>query len=178
MLELNDPLWEQLRHVYGPAVDVPERIRRLSAADDDEFQSVLDSLLTDVYHQHDATSAGVAVVPHLAELAGTADPQRFSRIVEAMELLVAAIGCQAETAGALPPLLADDYLVVVHPLPGLLARYLTVAWDQTDPCLVAGLILMLKGRGAWVEELWQLSNRRWALPCPDCGAPIDMPRSR
>ncbi|MEU5877594.1 HEAT repeat domain-containing protein [Spirillospora sp. NPDC047279] len=73
---LDDVDWAKLRHAYGPAADVPGRLRGLLGSDD-ERQEALGALYGNIFHQGTRYEAAAHAVPFLlALLADPATPER------------------------------------------------------------------------------------------------------
>jgi hypothetical protein len=69
MLEgLEDVRWDRLRHAYGAAGEVHERIRDLVAPDPGVRKAGLRSLASSIHHQGSVYSASLAAVPFLVEV--------------------------------------------------------------------------------------------------------------
>ncbi|HEX4811553.1 MAG TPA: hypothetical protein VFV66_02225 [Nonomuraea sp.] len=81
---LDEIPWADLKHAYGPAVDVPTALRALARpGHDPERAERLDHLDASIYHQGGAVySAGAAAVPFLVELAATPGLPLRAEIVE------------------------------------------------------------------------------------------------
>jgi hypothetical protein len=60
--------WPNLQHAYGPAVDVPNCLRRLLSADEDTRSEALDELHGNIWHQGTVYEATAHAVPFLVEL--------------------------------------------------------------------------------------------------------------
>jgi HEAT repeat protein len=90
---LDDPPWGALSHAYGPADAIPEVIRAVASADEDEADAAVDELFGSVFHQGTVFSAAVAAVPFIAELA-------LAPEVHHRSLLVYLLGAMADPAEA------------------------------------------------------------------------------
>lgn len=75
---LDDIDWAGLDHAYGSAEDVPDLLRALSSADEDERQAALGELFTNIFHQGNRYGASAAAVPFLLALAS--DPGAPERV--------------------------------------------------------------------------------------------------
>lgn len=68
MIDLDDPIWRELKHAYGSAEDVPEALRSIEARKSltkkfwDDFENKL-------VHQWSIGSASLAAMPHLVRIA-------------------------------------------------------------------------------------------------------------
>lgn len=70
MLEQLDSVkWDSLRHVQGPASDVPEALRALAGSDADAQDEALEFLVDTIFHQGDVFDSTLAAWPFLVELA-------------------------------------------------------------------------------------------------------------
>ncbi|MGI5207160.1 HEAT repeat domain-containing protein [Spirillospora sp. CA-108201] len=66
---LDDVDWAGLDHAHGSAGDVPDLLRALSSADEDEREAALGELFTNIFHQGSRYEASAAAVPFLLALA-------------------------------------------------------------------------------------------------------------
>lgn len=95
MIDLDDPVWSDLRHCYGSGDDIPPKLRRiessktLSAA----FWSDLTNTLC---HQCTIGSASIATFPHLVRIAGenVKVKKSFDSLQLAATILTLALGPQ------------------------------------------------------------------------------------
>lgn len=67
--ELDAIAWEQLRHAYGEAGDVPELLRGLVSPDEEERGEALYELFGNIWHQGTVYEATAHAVPFLIEIA-------------------------------------------------------------------------------------------------------------
>jgi hypothetical protein len=70
---LEEVPWEQLQHAYGPAADVPELLRALAGAREQQ-EHALYELHGNIWHQGTVYEATVHAVPFLARLAVAEPP--------------------------------------------------------------------------------------------------------
>jgi HEAT repeat len=110
---LDDPPWGALSHAYGPADDIPEVIRAVASADEDEADAAVDELFGSVFHQETVFSAAVAAVPFIAELA-------LAPEVHHRSLLVYLLGAMADPAEAYGPEVGAVHAAVTAEVPRLL----------------------------------------------------------
>lgn len=69
MLENLDKIdWSNLGHAYGPAEDVPDLLRSLASADEDERSNAIHDLCGNIWHQGTVYQATAYAVPFLLEL--------------------------------------------------------------------------------------------------------------
>lgn len=69
MIELDDPIWEDLRHCYGPGTGIPEQLRRIETAKR-LSKAFWDDLCNTLCHQCTVGTASFAAFPHLVRIAG------------------------------------------------------------------------------------------------------------
>jgi hypothetical protein len=136
MLDLESPIWSELRHAYGSASDIPTLLRRLSgfpseASSQDEPWFTLWSSLC---HQGDVYSASFAAVPHIVQ-ALAIDPTRATL---SYFLLPASIEVARVTKGIVvaPPFEAA-YFAALAQLPSLAA---VAAQPKLDESLCAAAL--------------------------------------
>lgn len=110
---LDDPPWGALSHAYGPADDIPEVIRAVASADEDEADAAVDELFGSVFHQGTVYSAAVAALPFIAELA-------VAPKVHHRSLLVYLLGAMADPAEAYGTKVAAVRAAVTAEVPRLL----------------------------------------------------------
>ncbi len=70
-----------LEDAYGPAVDVPERLRLLAAGTREEARAALSDLEAGIFHQGSYYSAAAPSVPFLVEIAGAPTPLRADVLI-------------------------------------------------------------------------------------------------
>ncbi|MEV4538968.1 hypothetical protein AB0J82_34865 [Asanoa sp. NPDC049518] len=80
--------WGRMRHAYGPAVEVPDLLRGLAAADPAAREAALDAMYGSVHHQGDVYACTVAAIPFLLRIAADAGSPGRGEVVE----LLASIG--------------------------------------------------------------------------------------
>lgn len=99
-LDLERVAWDQLRHAYGPATDVPGLVQGLRRSDDAD--DCLEELYASIAHQGSRYTATAATIPFLVDIA--LDPTAPTR-VEVLQLLqfcaVGNVGHQVDWAGQL-----------------------------------------------------------------------------
>lgn len=66
--ELDAVPWASMEHAYGPAEEVPELLRGLISADEDEREIALDGFYGAVHHQGDVYDCTRAAIPFLLEI--------------------------------------------------------------------------------------------------------------
>ncbi|MFE2495698.1 hypothetical protein ACFXKX_38425 [Streptomyces scopuliridis] len=158
--DLDAQPWAELEHAYGSAEDLPEQLRALAGADEEEAGEALGELYSCILHQGSVYEASARAVPYLAGLAAAG--------VRTDDLLVLLGGiaeseavydgtppgeCQAAVIGQLPLILplvdAEDAVVrqaavwaaartgaVESVLPVLLRR-----WEREEEPLVRAELL-------------------------------------
>lgn len=77
-----------MRHAYGPAVEVPDLLRGLAAADPAARETALDAMYGSIHHQGDVYACTVAVIPFLLRIVADVGRPGRGEIVE----LLASIG--------------------------------------------------------------------------------------
>lgn len=164
---LDGPAWGALEHAYGTADDIPEVIRAVASADEDEADEAVDELFGAVFHQGTVYSATVAAVPFIAELAVAPEVHHRSTLVTllgAMADPAEAYGTEVDAVRAavtaqvprLLPLLADPdprvresaaYALAQCPeMAGPVVAELRRRWAVEDAALVRASLLAALGR--------------------------------
>jgi hypothetical protein len=178
VLSLSSSRWSELWHVYGYAVDVPAKLSALySAITDAEFDAILSSLMTSIYHQHDTTTAAYACVPHLNRIRSNSSEHRRLSCLRSISLIELARSWHQNTSkgAAVPDDLSDAYFETVGQFPKMIAESQMKDWDRDDLFNFAATLLAINGEPRWAGELTRLA-RKTGLACPECGAYIELPR--
>jgi hypothetical protein len=105
---LDDRSFAALEDAYGPAVDVPARLRRIGSEDRENARAELGDLAAGIFHQGSYYSSTAPAVPFLIELAAAAIPAR----ADVLLLLADMSGASTD-----PELAYQPYLF--HSTPGL-----------------------------------------------------------
>lgn len=81
---LSDVPWQDLDHAYGPAVDVPRKLRALLSQDPDDRMWAVDQLQMGLVHQYSVYPATPKIIPFLYELLSLKEVQDKASILELM----------------------------------------------------------------------------------------------
>ena len=87
---LKDVKWAKISHAYGKAIDVPDLIRDLRAADPDRREKARWELYGNIFHQGTRYEATAHAVPFLLEV--LADPQGHDKAELVVLLTALAVG--------------------------------------------------------------------------------------
>ena len=146
MIPLDSPGWDQLRHCYGSASNIPDLLRQLAAnpqptkGDDGPWESLWSALC----HQGDIYTASYAAVPHIVQIALNAKgPVHFSFF-----LLPACveIARKRKRGPELPQELEWDFFAALRNLIDCAARQATSNWDISMLLSVLAAIAAAKGQ--------------------------------
>jgi hypothetical protein len=172
MVEPASRPWNEYRHAYGPATDIPDLLRQARHAppsrrsDEEPWHSLWSALC----HQYDVYSGSIAALPHLVEIA------RERRPVDRKDalLLAGAIETYRHRPGG-PEV--PRYLVVTYRAALSRAAALTVeALDlERDDDAYAGLLAALaafQGRPRLAAGVNGMEPR---MICPECDKEFDTP---
>ena len=156
MLNLDSPVWSELRHAYGTASDIPPLIRQLqglpTSAGNDEPWFTLWSALA---HQGDVYDASFAAVPHvvaaLAQDPLSADETYF-QFPAWVEI------CRAKSGIEVPESLASSYFEALSRLPSLVAAASVRFWDAGFLACALSAIAAAKGQPEIAEAVLELTT--------------------
>jgi HEAT repeats len=163
---LDGPAWGALDHAYGTADDIPEVIRAVASAGEDEADEAIDELFGAVFHQGTVYSATVAAVPFIAELAVAPEVHHRSTLVALLGAMADPAeaygtevgGVRAAVTAQVPrlPLLADPdprvresaaYALAQCPeMAGPVVAELRRRWEVENASLVRASLLAALGR--------------------------------
>jgi hypothetical protein len=159
MLPLDHPRWSELRHAYGAADDVPERLRALAAAPGpagEIEQEPWYGLWSALCHQGNVFSASYAAIPHIVRIAikspGPVDLSFFA-LPAAVE--VARISGRGE---AIPDDLGEAYRTALVDLAEAVARHRFEPWDRPKLLAAAAALAVAKGDFEVAEALLNLDD--------------------
>lgn len=155
MLSLDSPRWSDLIHAYGPATDVPDRLRALASLPDATGQAEpWFWLWSALAHQGDVYSASFAAVPHVVAALATrpADaPAVFFQFPAWIEI------CRKRNDMAIPDDLSADYFASLAQLPALAAAAAARPWDTGMVSCVLAAIAAAKGDANVAEAALELT---------------------
>lgn len=156
---LDDRIFADLHDAYGPAVDVPDRLRAIAGDDLESAQRALGDLAAGIFHQGSYFSSTAPTIPFLLELAGAAIPAR----ADVLLLLADMSGAPVDPELAYQPYLFQsmpgppDYPEAIATVDALRAgrSIFVAALDAADARTRACAAYLLAGLGdaAMVEPL-------------------------
>jgi len=128
LVPLESPQWDDLRHAYGAAGDIPPLLRRLTSFPTSQGRAEpWHSLWSALCHQGDVYSASFAAVPHIVEILSTA-PHRagfdFFLLPTAVEI------ARAEKGVVIADQLNAAYSQALSKLPALATAVLQPTCDR------------------------------------------------
>lgn len=156
MIPLNSQRWNELRHAYGDATDIPQllvQLRSLPANDRPEAEPYF-SLWSALCHQGDVYTASYAAVPHM--MAAVRDAPE--RAPWTLFLMVASIEI-SRTSGrgpSIPDDLAEAYNSALREVPLLVGRAGGGIWDHWYCGAALAAIAAAKGFPSLAEALLEL----------------------
>lgn len=161
MLSLDDPLWLQLSHAYGPASDIPNLLRQLSRSPgqmSDEEAEPWHSLWSSLCHQGDVYTASYAAVPHLVQIAtDTPGPIDWSFFGLPAAIEIARFN---QAGPAIPPQLVEPYEKALTHLVDCVSVHRADAWDEPMALSVETAMAAAKGHHRLAEALLNL-DKHW-----------------
>jgi len=159
MIALSSPRWATLSHAYGPAADVPELLHQLAGAtapkrgyDSEPWFTLWSSLC----HQGDAYDASYAAVPHIVEIACSAE----GPIDYGFFQLPAAIAIARTSAKGppVPPDLAEAYGSAISRLAECIALHMNEDWDEPTLLSAASALAVAKGHYRAAQAIMNLDD--------------------
>jgi len=159
MVSLDSPAWDQLRHAYGPASDIPDLLRQLAAnphprgsTDDEPWES----LWTALCHQGDVYTPSYAAVPHIVDIALKAKgPIDFSFFLLPARVEIAR---KRKRGPDIPQELEWDYFAALRSLIECAARHAASDWDISMLLSVLAAIAAAKGQPNLADLLTELPS--------------------
>ena len=146
MLALDDVEWSRLSHAYGPASDTPKLLTDLAHSPGpkaDYRSEPWFSLWSSLCHQGDVYTASYAALPHVVEIADTADGTiafDFFALPAAIE-----VARQNGRGPAIPDHLADAYHAAIARLMDSVFRHKDDPWDE--PTLLSAIAAQAISKG-------------------------------
>jgi hypothetical protein len=172
MIPLDSPEWTQLKHCYGPALDIPALLRAAEVAP--RQQGFRDepwcTLWSSLCHQDDVFPASYAALPHLIALATRRAPQDRDEPL----LLAAAIEVsRASGRGpALPPALQAAYNAALITGAHAASTSLDPSLPEQRLQVLLAAVAVFSGFPALGDAILELSPQQ---ECPSCGETICPP---
>jgi len=156
MLDLDSHRWSQLRHAYGPAVDIPELLRKLDSLPTAEGNAEpWFTLWSALAHQGDVYPASFAAVPHIIEALST-DPASGDSTYFQFPAWVEI--CRCKKGVEVPADLAASYFEALARLPALVAAAAGREWDEGFLSCALAAIAAAKGQPAVAEAVLELDG--------------------
>jgi hypothetical protein len=159
MLALDDPQWSRLSHAYGPAADTPGLLRTLASStlparayEDEPWFSLWSSLC----HQGDVYDASYAAVPHIVEIAVTAQAPidfGFFQLPAAIE-----VARQNRRGPPIPTDLEPAYRTALVRLPDCVSAHRNGEWDQAMLLSAFAAQAVSKGHFRVAEAIMNLDD--------------------
>jgi hypothetical protein len=174
VVPLDSPRWNDLRHAYGPAGDVPDLIRAVEAEATPDYSDggAWCEVYSSLFHQHSTYSATYAALPHLVRVAGSRTlPQRVAVLCLVGEIMV--YGHPEEEIPA--DLLPDFERAVAEVKRSSLFAVREAALAGEVGWTLGDLLLAFGGlrhpESGYVVQLGYLVREDWSVEagCPRCG---------
>jgi hypothetical protein len=156
VLDLKSPTWNELRHAYGEASDIPAMLRELESfpPNDSSEAPPYFMLWSSLCHQGDVYTASYAAVPHIIR-ALSQDPGRA--LIDYFMLPAYIEIARAKGSGPpIPENLAEAYFAALAEIPSLAARASTNPWSELQCRTIAAAIAVAKGQTALGEAIFEL----------------------
>lgn len=156
MLALSGAEWEELRHAYGPASDIPPLLRDLAElppCDSAETEPYF-TLWSSLCHQGDVYSASYAALPHLAMVCGKNPGQAHWSI---LQLAIAIELSRLDGYGpAVPDSLAGAYDAAIKELPGIAVDMLRAQGAKLPTNIAAAALAVGNKQPRLAEAFFEL----------------------
>lgn len=158
MIPLDSAAWDQLRHCYGPASNIPDLLRQLAAnpqpmkSDDGPWESLWSALC----HQDDVYTASYAAVPHIVDIALNAKgPIDFSFFLLPARI---EISRKRKRGPDIPQELEWNYFAAMRKLIECATRHAASDWDLSMLLSVLAGIAAAKGQPDLADLLTELPS--------------------
>ncbi|HEX4826502.1 MAG TPA: hypothetical protein VFV19_19560 [Candidatus Polarisedimenticolaceae bacterium] len=172
MIPLDSPRWNELRHAYGNAADIPGLLEQLPSApvSDDSNAEPWYSLWSALCHQDDVYTASYAAVPHIVAAVSARpveDRPTFLFFVAYVEL------CRHRPkAPAIPDDIESDYRAALQRAEALAVDALRLPSTETELRYLVGSIAALKGHPLLAHAIIDLEPE---MVCPKCHEVFTVP---
>jgi hypothetical protein len=144
-LSLDDPRWQELKHAYGSAADIPGLLEVLrEESTEEERKEAWEEVWSALCHQETVYEATYAAVPHLVEVAKGAKTLKERAGVYFFVPFAFACSKYPE-ATQCPREFADAFDVALKELESLILEDLKLDWPPLDLRYTAAGLLFLKG---------------------------------
>jgi hypothetical protein len=156
MLDLNDRLWAELMHAYGPAADISPLLRQLAESPQPRGpeEEPWFTLWSSLCHQGDVYTASYAAIPHIVGTARAANgPIDFSFFLLPASVEVARA---AGRGPEMPDFLADAYHAAIQSLPDCISAHHAETWSADMTIAAAAALAVSKGHNAFAEAVMNL----------------------
>ncbi len=158
MLALDDPLWHQLQHAYGPASDIPDFLRQLreSIGARTDRRELWHNLWGSLCHQESTYSASYAAVPHIIRLAiEAAAPVDFDYF--ALPVMIE-VGRRKGLGPEVPEMLAGSYQDTLARLGEAVQLRWNDPWDRYMLRSAAAAQAVAKGDIEFAEAVMNMDD--------------------
>jgi hypothetical protein len=158
MIPLDSPAWDQLRHCYGPASDIPDLLRQIAADPRQKHGDAAPwhSLWSALCHQEDVYPASYAAVPHIVQIALDATgPIAFDFFLLPARVEISRL---RKRGPDIPQELEWDYVAALRKLIECAARHAASDWDISMLLSVLAAIAAAKGQPNVADLLTELPS--------------------
>lgn len=169
MLDLSSKRWDELRHAYGNASDVPDLLRQLETAPPKEnYQSEpWYSIWSSLCHQGDVFTATYAAIPHMVAIAKTKDARER---LDYLHFVGYAEACRHhKRAPSLPPELKADYEAALRGAVEFFIGALKQEWGEEQTKVLLGGLASVRGYPRLGQAIIDLDS---GFECSECGCDL------
>lgn len=155
--------WQQLRGVYGSAVDVP-LLLKAAALSTDWDTPAWQELWSQLYHQGSVTPASYAALPDLAHIARARPEVAVEPALFLFASIIASIDGPSEIAHV-----RDRHAAPIAGLVPIAEHKLDLVSDRIEVIYALQTVAALEDLSVWQRVLQGLTDGEVELECPACG---------
>jgi hypothetical protein len=155
MLALESPRWNDLRHAYGSAGDIPPMLRALKALPTSEGKNEpWFSLWSALAHQGDVFESSYAAVPYVVDALAAAPDKADSAFFQFPAWIEI---CRDRNGPPIPNDLQAPYFEAIQRLPKLVATASRAHWSPEHLSCCMAALAVAKGQPAMAEVALELT---------------------
>lgn len=166
MLPLDSPRWAALRHVFGPARDVPSHLESLARDPRQPPDSPTWTwFFTALYHQGTVCEATFAAVPHVVEIAARLAPAERGWYASVVGGVAGASDCEQRVSADI----VQWYAAAIERARPTITEYIeTCPRNRTEMLYALGALASLHGARRAASVFEGIASGEWELECPAC----------
>ena len=167
MIDLDDPVWTELRHCYGSGGNVPPLLRKLEDSKRPS-RKFLDEFANILYHQCTTGSASIAAFPHLVRIAGdNIETKKGTDTISVAAFLLAYVLGSEGKLEPIPKFLREPFLTAISEGQGIVS---TMLFSAKRDFTTTAELLAVAAAFAWQPRLCLALDiqRSGTIMCPTC----------